>query len=145
VDFLKTMIDRFAPDVSVADKKQNLGGGGPQDRGNMDITTSLQQTLDNFDVNVVPFGYVALFIILYILVVGPLDYFILKHVFHKLEWTWITFPTVVLTVSVAAYFTAYALKGHDLEINKIDIVDFDLRTDLDAKGRTARTFVDGQT
>src|SRR5205085_228522 len=101
-----------------------------------DITSRLQQELDNFDVNVVPFGYVALFIILYILVVGPLDYFVLKHVFHKLEWTWITFPLVVLTVSIAAYFTAYALKGNDLKINKVDLVDFDMRTDLDRKDQT---------
>ena len=112
---------------------------------NNDITTSLQQNLDNFDVNIVPFGYVALFIILYILVVGPLDYFVLKHVFHKLEWTWITFPVVVLAVSIAAYFTAYALKGNDLKINKVDVVDFDLRTELDGKQGTARAFAYGQT
>ena len=106
-----------------------------------DLISGIYNELENFDVNVVPFGYVALFIILYILVVGPLDYFVLKHVFHKLEWTWITFPAVVLAVSVAAYFTAYALKGNDLKINKIDIVDFDLRTELDGKQRTARAFV----
>jgi hypothetical protein len=148
VDFLKEMINTLAPRVNVNDRNQNQNFGrfGNDMGGANDITTSLQQTLDNFDVNVVPFGYVALFIVLYILVVGPLDYFILKHVFHKLEWTWITFPAVVLTVSVAAYFTAYALKGNDLKINKIDIVDFDLRTELDAKGeRTGRAFAYGQS
>src|SRR5205085_8314289 len=107
VDFLKTMINQFAPAVNANDRNQNFGGGWRDGGGTHDVATSLQQSLDNFDVNVVPFGYVALFIILYILVVGPLDYFILKHVFHKLEWTWITFPTVVLAVSIAAYFTAY--------------------------------------
>jgi len=144
VEFLKTMIDEFAPEVSKQDANQfNNNRWG--DNGGNDITTNLQQTLDNFDVNVVPFGYVALFIILYILVVGPLDYFILKHVFHKLEWTWITFPAVVLGVSVAAYFTAYALKGNDLKINKIDIVDFDLRTELDGKKQTVRAFAFGES
>jgi hypothetical protein len=146
VDFLKTVVKEFAPHVSDTDHNQNLGGrGGREDESSSDITTSLQRSLDNFDVNIVPFGYVALFIILYILVVGPLDYFVLKHVFHKLEWTWITFPVVVLAVSIAAYFTAYALKGNDLKINKVDIVDFDLRTDLDGKQGTARAFAYGQT
>jgi hypothetical protein len=70
---------------------------------------------------------VALFIFIYILIVGPLDYIILKKVFKRLEWTWITFPTVVIIVSVAAYFTAYAIKGNELKINKIDLVDFDMR------------------
>ncbi len=66
---------------SVSDRNQTASGGWRDSAGKMDITTSLQEALDNFDVNVIPFGYVALFIILYILIVGPLDYFILKHVF----------------------------------------------------------------
>ena len=40
--------------------------------------------------------------------------------------TWITFPILVLIVSVAAYATAYYFKGDDLRINKIDLVDIDL-------------------
>jgi hypothetical protein len=32
----------------------------------------------------------------------------------------------VLVISVAAYFTAYALKGDDLRVNKVDVVDVDL-------------------
>jgi hypothetical protein len=71
---------------------------------------------------------VALFILLYILVVGPLDYLFLKKVVKRLELTWITFPTVVLAVSAAAYFTAYYLKGSELRINKLDLVDIDLQT-----------------
>src|SRR4030081_1187929 len=59
---------------------------------------------------------------------GPLALFLLKYVFKRLEWTWITFPTVVLGISVIACFAAYALKGKDLKVNKVDIVDFDLRT-----------------
>jgi hypothetical protein len=100
-----------------------------------DLATDLVNQLDNFDVRIIEFGYVALFIVLYILVVGPLDFVLLKYVFKRLEWTWITFPTVVLAVSVIAYFAAYALKGRDLKINKVDIVDFDMRTDVDAKGQ----------
>ena len=61
---------------------------------------------------------------------GPVDYFILKKVFKRLEWTWITFPAVVLVVSVAAYLIAYAVKGNELKINKIDLIDIDLRSDI---------------
>jgi len=41
----------------------------------------------------------------------------------------------VLTVSAVAYYAAYALKGSDLRINKFDIVDIDLRSQL-VQGRT---------
>jgi hypothetical protein len=145
VEFLEKLIQKFAHPVNPHDRDFGMRGRFENGVAGTDLISGIYNELENFDVNVVPFGYVALFIILYILVVGPLDYFILKHVFHKLEWTWFTFPAVVIAVSVAAYFTAYALKGNDLKINKIDIVDFDLRTELDGKQRTARAFAYGQT
>jgi hypothetical protein len=95
-----------------------------------DLATRLQQNLEYFeDIPVIGFGWVALFILLYIVVVGPLDYFFLKKVVKRLELTWITFPAVVLFISVAAYFIAYWIKGDKLKMNKVDLVDIDLRTD----------------
>ena len=75
---------------------------------------------------VVSFGWVALFILIYIVLIGPVDYLFLKKVVKRLEWTWVTFPVIVITVSAGAYFAAYALKGKDLKINKVDVVDIDL-------------------
>ncbi len=141
--FLKGMMANLAPRVTGPRGDENFGRGRFQAVN--DLASDLLGHLDNFDVRVIPFGYVALFIVLYILVVGPLDFFLLKYVFKRLEWTWITFPSVVVLVSVVAYFAAYALKGQDLKVNKIDIVDFDLRTELDAKRETRRAFVSGQT
>lgn len=135
-DFLQSIVLQLAPITPGAGQdKENLAGVGF--RGDMpnDLSTDLVNQLDNFDVRIIDFGYVALFIVLYILIVGPLDFVLLKYVFKRLEWTWVTFPTVVVAVSVIAYFAAYALKGRDLKINKVDIVDFDLRTDVDAKGQ----------
>ena len=95
----------------------------------------VQRALENFEkVPVVNFGWVALFILVYIVIVGPLDYFLLKRVFKRLELTWITFPAVVVVVSAAAYCTAYYLKGDDLRINKIDIVEYDLGAPQEAYG-----------
>src|SRR6185437_9574641 len=36
-----------------------------------------------------------------------------------------TFPLIVITVSLAAYFAAYLVKGKDLRVNKVDVVDVD--------------------
>ncbi len=97
-----------------------------------DLASQLRYNLELFpDVSNISFGWVALFIFIYILVVGPLDYFFLKKVVKRLELTWITFPTVVIVVSTVSYFTAYALKGNDLLINKTDLVD------IDVAGKTA--------
>ena len=101
-----------------------LTGVGPQDG----ISSAIRKNIDTFEgVPVISFGWVALFILAYTIIIGPLEYLFLKKVLGKLELTWITFPLIVLTVSLAAYLTAYAVKGKDLRINKIDTVDVDLR------------------
>lgn len=134
--FLQTMVQKLAPPKTAGQPDRDAMMFGKRSDNN-DASTSLIGLLDDFDVTVIPFGYVALFIVLYIVIVGPLDFVLLKYVFKRLEWTWITFPAVVLAVSVIAYFAAYALKGRDLKINKVDIVDFDMRTSLDEKQVTA--------
>ena len=91
------------------------------------ITYALRQHVDTFDgVPVISFGWVALFIVLYTLLIGPVEYIFLKKILGRLELTWVTFPIIVLSVSAAAYFTAYEIKGKDLRVNKIDVVDIDV-------------------
>lgn len=94
-----------------------------------DAAVALRTHLDTFDgVPVVSFGWVAVLIGLYLLLIGPVEYYFLKRVLGRLELTWVTFPVIVLTVSLAAYYSAYSLKGRDLKINKVDVVDIDPAT-----------------
>lgn len=91
-----------------------------------DLSTLLRRGLDQFPkVKLVPFGYVAFFIFLYILLIGPGDYFFLKKVLKRMELTWITFPIIVLSVSLLAYYAAYVIKGTELRVNKVDVLDID--------------------
>ena len=96
-----------------------------------DLATLIRRSLDQFKgVTLIPFGWVAGFIVLYILLIGPGDYFFLKKVLKRMELTWITFPTIVITVSLLAYYAAYVVKGTDLRVNKIDVVDIDVEQNL---------------
>lgn len=96
-----------------------------QDRED-EYASAIRTHIDSFEgVPVISFGWVALFIALYTLLIGPVEYLFLKKIVGRLELTWITFPLIVLSVSAAAYFTAYAIKGNDLRINKVDLVDVD--------------------
>jgi hypothetical protein len=128
--FWRALLTRFSPVMSRPNpNKQGFGSDVPE------LADALKRNRETFEsVPVISFGWVALFILFYIFLVGPLDYFILKKVFKRLELTWVTFPAVVLTVSVAAYFTAYALKGDDLRVNKVDLVEFDLHAPQQAYG-----------
>lgn len=91
-----------------------------------DPSSMLHLTLEHFPgVRLVPFGWVAFFVFLYILLIGPGDYLLLKKVLKRMELTWITFPTIVIGVSLLAYAAACAIKGTELRINKIDALDVD--------------------
>jgi hypothetical protein len=85
--------------------------------------------MDRFEgVQPVHFSVVAVLICLYILLIGPGDYFFLKLVLRKMEYTWITFPLIVLTVSGGAYLLANWLKGDQLRLNQVDLIDVDTTT-----------------
>jgi hypothetical protein len=126
--FWEYLLAQTAPPKPTEQSAQ-YGPGMPGRQDTSDLATQLETRLEDFeDVPVISFGWVALFILIYILIVGPLDYLFLKKVVKRLELTWITFPTVVITISVAAYFTAYWIKGNDQKINKVDLLDVDLQT-----------------
>jgi hypothetical protein len=109
----------------------NYGGGQLIQRGSGELGTTLHEELEQFPgVKLVPFGWVAFFVFLYILLIGPGDYFFLRKVVKRMEYTWITFPVIVLAVSLIAYAAAYALKGTELRIKKADVVDIDQASGL---------------
>lgn len=110
--------------------RASAGPEGKQPTGQPDdedeLAVALRTHIDTFDgVPVISFGWVAVFIALYILLIGPVEYFFLKKILRRLELTWVTFPIIVITVSAAACLTAYAVKGRDLKVNKVDVVEVD--------------------
>ncbi len=91
-----------------------------------DLAGQMRSALDRFTgVRLVPFWLVAGLIVGYILLIGPADYFFLRKVVGRMEWTWLTFPLAVALVCVVAYVLACQLKGGRLRVNQIDLVDVD--------------------
>jgi hypothetical protein len=124
-NFWRKLRDHLSPGLFAAERfRYNFNT-----RDRPELAEEMQRTIDSFeDVPVISFGWVALFIFFYIILVGPLDYLVLKKVFKRLELTWVTFPAVVITISVSAYFIAYYFKGDDLQVHKIDLIEIDLHT-----------------
>lgn len=102
--------------------------------GVTDLASQLRGALDQFEgVTLVPFGVVAVLVVGYILLIGPLDYLFVKRVLKRMELTWVTFPLTVIGVSLLAYFLAGWLKGDKLRINQASVVDVDVE-DLSVRG-----------
>ena len=94
-----------------------------------DLAGQLRSALDRFPgVSLVPFYVVVLLIVLYLLAIGPGDYFLLRKVLRRMQLTWITFPLIVLAVSLGAYLLAARFKGNQVRLNQVDLVDVDAET-----------------
>jgi len=91
-----------------------------------DISGQLRSALDHFaEVRIAPFWLVAGLIVVYLLLIGPGDFFFLRKLVGRMGWTWFTFPLIVLLVCTGAYLLAYRLKGDRLRVNQVDLVDVD--------------------
>ena len=94
--------------------------------GYKDLIGQLRVPLDRFrDVQFVKFAMIALLIGLYILCIGPGDYFLLHKFFKKMELTWITFPLVSLIFCGLAIGISVATRPDTIKINQLEIIDID--------------------
>jgi len=57
----------------------------------------------------------------YILLVGPVNYLILRRLDRR-EWAWVTMPALIAVFAVAAYGYGAAIRGLDVIVNEISIV-----------------------
>ncbi len=92
-----------------------------------DLSATLRAKLDEFrGVQPVSFAVVALLIGGYLLAIGPFDYYLVRKVLNRPEWTWITFPLYVALACGIAWGLAYRFKGDQLRMNQVDLIDLDL-------------------
>ncbi len=69
-----------------------------------------------------PMGWIVLFAAVYLLCIGPLDYFFLRLIGRQ-EWTWVTFPLMIAVFFVAAVVGTTAAKGRKAIMTRIEVVD----------------------
>ncbi|HTU24842.1 MAG TPA: hypothetical protein VMF30_05565, partial [Pirellulales bacterium] len=107
--------------------------------GYTDMAGQLHMALSQFaGVELVPFAAVAAIVGVYLLCIGPLDYFFLKKIVGRMPWTWLTFPAVVVAFSGGTYLLAHRLKGNELRLNQVDLVDIDAESHV-ARGTSWST------
>lgn len=99
--------------------------------GYHDLVGQLRGALDQFDgVAFVAFSVVATLILVYIVLIGPVDFFFLKNVLGRMELTWVTFPLIVAGFVVLALVLNSQLKKDGVLVNQVDLIDLDVSTGL---------------
>jgi hypothetical protein len=92
--------------------------------------------IDSRQVHKLPVEWLLLLLIVYLVVIGPLDQFWLKKI-GKPMLTWITFPCYVVMFSLLIYFIGYKLRAGESEWNELHLVDVFVNGDnAQLRGRT---------
>jgi len=95
--------------------------------GYRDLAGQLRSALDQFSgVRVVPFWLVAGLILVYSLLIGLGDYFLVHRILRREGLTWITFPLAVVAFSAIAYLLADRFRGDAVLANQVDLIDVDV-------------------
>jgi len=94
--------------------------------GYRDLSGQLRSSLDQFaGLPMISFWPVAGLGVLYLLLIGPGDYFLLRKLGGRMHWTWWTFSTLVVLTAGAAYGLNLYLKGREVRYNQVDVLDVD--------------------
>jgi hypothetical protein len=78
--------------------------------------------IDTRQVHKLPVGWLLLLLMVYLVVIGPLDQYWLKRI-GKPMLTWITFPCYVVAFSLVIYLIGYKLRAGESEWNELHVVD----------------------
>lgn len=96
-----------------------------------DLAGQLRSALDQFpEVPLVSFSLVMGLLVAYLVLVGPGDYFFLRKLVGRMGLTWVTFPLVVAAFCVGTFVLVHRLKGHDVRVNQVDLIDLEAESNL---------------
>ena len=85
----------------------------------------VEEVLGYIEAMDLPSAAVVLFVLLlYLGLVGPMNYIILKKI-DKREWSWFTIPALSVVFALAIYGLGYNAKGGELIMNTVSIVEMD--------------------
>ena len=108
------------------ENKNSSRGSSVSHMGYDDLVGQMRVPMETFSgVRFVAFTWVALLIGLYILCIGPGDYFFLRKILGKMELTWITFPLVSLAFCALAIGISRMTRPTSIQINQFEVIDVD--------------------
>lgn len=94
--------------------------------GYTDLVGQLRAALEVFSgVRTYPFAWVIGITLMYLALLGPLDYLLVRRWGRRPVLTWLTLPLFVLVVGGGAYGLAKGTKGNTVRLNQVEVVDFD--------------------
>jgi hypothetical protein len=92
------------------------------ERGGWSVDGVFGAMIDSRQVRKLPVEWLLVLLIVYLVVIGPLDQYWLKRIKRPML-TWLTFPCYVVLFSLLIYFIGYKLRAGESEWNELHVVD----------------------
>lgn len=112
--------------------------GEDQERGLFDYLSDIP------GVAPLPLSWLLAFAGVYLLCIGPIDYFVLKRLGRQ-PWTWVTFPTYIVVFSAVAMVGTSWSKGSQSVVKRLDVVDILPGVSVQRGTTNVGLFVTGRT
>ena len=133
------------PAVIAAESRSTRGQGALSYTGVTDLKTQLHGVQDDFQqVSRPGIWQVFLLVIGVLLLVGPVDFVLVRHVLKRPRATWATLPLIILSTVGLAVWSGGTVKGREVLVNQLDILDLDALTGH-VEGRSWATIYSGQS
>ena len=113
--------------------------------GITDLSTQLAVAVDQYpELNLQSNWKTMGLVILYLVIIGPIDYLIVRYVLRRPQLTWVTFPLVVLVSAYSAVSSSKQSHATELTSNQVHLVDVDVATGM-TRTSVWSSFVSPQT
>ncbi len=89
--------------------------------GFSDWSLAREATLTTFSTVLPTFLQLCGFLALYIILLGPINYLVLKWL-NRREWAWFTIPALIVVFAVLAYSVGFNLRGNVPTVNRLTVV-----------------------
>ncbi|QDS87119.1 hypothetical protein EC9_12950 [Rosistilla ulvae] len=126
----QSLLERLLPNT-LSIRPNNNSQRHTRDAGYTDLVGQIRRTIDQFDSHwVLPFKWLAGFFVLYLGLIGPLDYWIVNRWFGRPLLGWITFPMAVIVFAGLAFYGTTIATPPQPVVNQFSIVDIDPSSNL---------------
>ncbi len=121
------LIESFVKGPSRADQQNRIATSGQLSKqGITDLSSQFLASLQDWeDVPRISVWTVLGLIAVYILLIGPLDFWIVHRLLKKPELTWVTFPLFVVLVGGLAIWMSTASHGNAMKVKQASFIDLD--------------------
>lgn len=130
------LLERLVDELLGPSARVNADARSSGNLGYSDLAGQFQTALDQFPgVSLAPFSALVALIIAYGVIVTFADYFLIRQVLKRAQWTWLTFPLIAAIFCGTALWFVRTLRSDQPKARQVEIVDIDAGSGR-VRGRT---------